>query len=124
MLTNKKVKAFVITTNAQESKKFYSDNLGFKFLSEDPYGLEFELNNALLRISIVPEYTPQKHTVLGWNVPDLYKEIDFLKNKGIVFEEYDFLQQDESGVWTAPDGTRIAWFKDPCGNLLSIDDKN
>ena len=123
MLTEKKVKAFVITTDAKASKKFYSEILGFKFLNGDEYGLEFELHNALLRISITTEEyaKPQPHTVLGWCVPDIYLSVRWLKSKGIKFERYEFLQQDDDDVWNAKSGTKVARFKDPHGNLLSID---
>ena len=125
MLTDKRIKAFVSTTNAQESKKFYNIVLGFKLLSEDDYGLELEMNNALLRISIVPEpLQVQKFTVLGWNVPGMHSTINLLKSKGIVFERYEILDQDEFGIWIAPSGTKVAWFKDPVGNVLSIDSKD
>jgi hypothetical protein len=49
--------------------------------------------------------------------------VEFLKSRGVTFERYDFLQQDENGLWEAPGGTKVAWFKDPNGNLLSIDQK-
>jgi len=123
MLTDKKVKAFVITSNAAAAKKFYNEVLGFKLLSEDDYGLEFELHNALLRVSITTaeHAVAQKHTVLGWCVPDINESIGFLSSQGVQFERYDFLQQDEKGIWQAEGGTKVAWFKDPNGNLLSID---
>ena len=123
MLADKKVKAFVVTTNAPAAKKFYTEVLGFKFLNGDEYGLEFELKDALLRVSITTEEhaTPQKHTVLGWCVPDIYESVKLLKAKGVNFERYEFLQQDENDVWNAKSGTKVAWFKDPHGNLLSID---
>lgn len=85
--------------------------------------MEFELKNALLRVSITTEKyaTPQKNTALGWSVPNIYESVCELKSKGIQFEQYDFLQQDENDVWLAESGTKVAWFKDPNGNLLSID---
>jgi len=123
MLTDKKVKAFVITADAGAAKKFYGEVLGLKFLTEDDYGLTFEMNNTFLRISITNKENaaPQKNTVLGWTVPNIDESVDFLKGKGIIFEKYNFLQQDENGIWEAPDGTKVAWFKDPNGNVLSID---
>jgi hypothetical protein len=41
---------------------------------------------------------------------------------GITFERYNFIEQDDSGIWTSPGGTRVAWFKDPDGNILSVSD--
>jgi predicted enzyme related to lactoylglutathione lyase len=122
MLTDKKVKAFVATSDSKEAKKFYNITLGFTLISEDPYGLEFEMNNALLRINTVPDHQPQKYTVMGWIVPDVNEAIKSLKKKGVIFEKFEFMEQDEANIWAAPDGTKIAWFKDPSGNLLSIND--
>jgi len=123
MLTDKKVKAFVTTSDAAAAKKFYGGVLGFTFISEDDYGLSFEMNNSLLRVSITnkEDAAPQIHTVLGWSVPDIHESVDFLKGRGVQFERYTFLQQDEKGVWQTADGTKVAWFKDPNGNVLSID---
>jgi len=123
MLTDKRVKAFVPAADAQVAKKFYGQTMGFKLLSEDDYGIEFEMNHALLRVSFVSadHLQPQRHTILGWSVPDIQETQNFLKGRGIVFEKYDFLEQDENNIWTAPGGTQVAWFEDPSGNLLSID---
>jgi predicted enzyme related to lactoylglutathione lyase len=107
MLTDKKVKAFLITTDAVAAKEFYSQVLGFKFLTEDGHGLEFEMSNSLLRVSITREQNAlaQNHTVLGWCVPDIYETLDSLLSKGIQFERFDYFKQDEKGVWQAPGGT-------------------
>ena len=123
MLTDKRVKAFVPAADADAAKKFYGETLGFKLLSEDNYGIEFEMNQVSLRVSFVSadHLQPQRHTILGWSVPDIQETQNFLKGRGIVFEKYDFLDQDENNIWTAPGGTQVAWFKDPAGNLLSID---
>jgi len=79
----------------------------------------------LLRVSLVSadHGEPQKHTVLGWAVSNILETLNHLKGRGIEFERYSFLQQDDVGIWTAPGGTKVAWFKDSYGNLLSIDQK-
>ncbi len=120
MLDNKELKAFVPTVMPDKAKTFYKDILGLKLLSEDNYALEFNANGVLLRVTIVPELKPQGFTVLGWNVPDISSEIKSLKSKGIVCEKYSFLDQNDLGVWTAPGGSKVAWFKDPDGNILSL----
>jgi hypothetical protein len=125
MLANQTVKAFVIASDPVAAKGFFGEKLGFKLLSEDSYGLEFELKDARLRVSLVSAgHEPQKHTVLGWAVSDILETLTYLKGRGIEFERYSFLQQDENGIWAAPDGTQVAWFKDTYGNLLSIDQKS
>ncbi|HTB26782.1 MAG TPA: VOC family protein [Puia sp.] len=120
MLTDKELKAFVPTVKPDKAKTFYKDILGLQLLSEDNYALEFNANGILLRVTIVPELKPQGFTVLGWNVPDISSEIKSLNKKGIVCERYSFLDQDGLGIWTAPGGSKVAWFKDPDGNILSL----
>jgi predicted enzyme related to lactoylglutathione lyase len=120
MLSNKKLRAFVPTTKPDKAKSFYKDVLGLKLLSEDNYALEFDANGTLLRVTTVQDLQPQKFTVLGWGVDDISSTIKLLNDKGIFCEKYDFFEQDESGVWTAPNGSKVAWFKDPDGNILSL----
>src|SRR5258707_1232263 len=120
MLYDMKIKAFAPTTKPGEAKEFYRDILGLKLLSEDDYALEFDANGVLLRISIVPELKPQAFTILGWNVPDISSIIQSLNQKGIVCKKYDFMEQDSLGIWTSPGGSKVAWFNDPDGNVLSL----
>jgi len=120
MLSDKTLKAFIPTVNPDRARQFYKDILGLKLLSEDNYGLEFDANGTLLRINIVEKLTPQPFTVLGWNLDDIKREIKLLNKKGVVFEKYDFFEQDPLGIWIAPGGSKVAWFKDPDGNLLSL----
>ena len=120
MLGDKELKAFVPTVMPGKAKSFYKDLLGLKLLSEDNYAMEFSANGVLLRVTTVPELKPHGFTVLGWNVPDILSMVKSLNGKGIVFEKYDFLEQDELGIWTAPGGSKVAWFKDPDGNILSL----
>ena len=120
MFGDKKLKAFVPTVKPAEAKSFYKDILGLKLLSEDNYALEFDANGTLLRLTIVHEFKPQAFTVLGWNVADIAAVIKSLNEKEIVCEKYPFLEQDESGIWISPGGSKVAWFKDPDGNVLSL----
>jgi hypothetical protein len=68
----------------------------------------------------VRELHPAKHTVLGWEVADIHAKTRELTSRGVRFERYDGLAQDESGIWTTPSGAKVAWFKDPDGNTLSL----
>src|SRR6185436_12483773 len=120
MLSNKELKAFVPTVKPAEAKTFYRDILGLKLLSEDNYALEFDANGTLLRVIIVPELKPHAFTVLGWNVEDISSTIKSLNRKEIFCENYEFLQQDSLGIWTSPNGSKVAWFKDSDGNILSL----
>ena len=120
MFTNRKLKAFIPTVNPEKAKSFYRDALELKLVSEDNYALEFDSNGTRLRINIVEKFKPHSFTVLGWDVDNIASTIESLNRKGIFCEKYDFLEQDESGIWTAPGGTKVAWFKDPDNNILSI----
>ncbi len=120
MLYNASIKAFVPTTKPAEAKLFYKDMLGLKLLSEDDYALEFEANGILLRVTIVPELKPHAFTILGWNVPDISSTIKSLNEKGVQFKKYDFMEQDSLGIWTSPNGSKVAWFNDLDGNVLSL----
>ena len=120
MLGSSKLMAFVGTRNASRAKSFYRDTLGLNLISEDAYALVFDVQGTMLRVAIVPEIAPAKYTVLGWQVSDLAAAMQLLADKGVQFEHYGFPSQDEHGVWTSPGGARVAWFKDPDGNLLSM----
>lgn len=120
MLSAKKLRAFVPTTKPEKAKSFYKDTLGLKLVSEDDYALEFDANGTLLRVTTVQNLQPQQFTVLGWGVDDISSTIKALNNKNVFCEKYDFFEQDDLGVWIAPNGSKVAWFKDPDGNVLSL----
>jgi catechol 2,3-dioxygenase-like lactoylglutathione lyase family enzyme len=120
MLSSNKLKAFLPTSKPDKAKEFYQRVMGLKLLSEDNYGLEFDVNGTPLRITVVETFTPHAFTVLGWDVSDIRSMIARLNEKGINFEKYNFLKQDNLGIWSSPSGAEVAWFKDPDGNLLSL----
>ena len=119
-MVESKIIGFVATKNPARALKFYADTLGLALVSDDPFAIVFDVKGTMLRVQKVQELTPAKHTVLGWETADLRATIRELANKGIRFERYAGLDQDESGIWTAPSGSRVAWFKDPDGNTLSL----
>jgi catechol 2,3-dioxygenase-like lactoylglutathione lyase family enzyme len=120
MLSGKKIKAFIPTLNAARAKAFYRDVLGLTLLSEDPYALAFDAHGIMLRVTPVAALSPHPFTVLGWEVEDIASVVRALNQKGVRFERFDFLQQDELSIWNAPSGSKVAWFKDPDGNILSL----
>jgi catechol 2,3-dioxygenase-like lactoylglutathione lyase family enzyme len=120
VLGSQKLTAFVSTHNPARAKAFYRDTLGLHLLSEDSFALVFDAAGTKLRVSIVPEVVVAKYTVLGWEVPDIVATAKHLQKAGVKLEIFGGFPQDELGIWTAPDGTKVAWFKDPDGNILSI----
>jgi len=89
-------------------------------MEEPPFALVFDANGIMLRLAMGKELPPNPGTVLGWHVPDIEPAVRDLVEAGIQLERYEFLKQDEAGIWTSPTGARIAWFKDPDGNVLSV----
>jgi len=120
-LSDQSVIGFVATSDADRAKKFYRDTLGLRLLSDElPFALVFDAHGTMLRVTIVKKVNPAGYTVLGWDVPNIAAAADSLQDAGIKFERYEGMQQDELGVWSSPGGGKVAWFKDPDGNTLSI----
>ena len=120
MLKSKALVAFVPTIDQPKAKTFYKDILGLTLLSEDNFALVFDANGTILRVSTVREFQPYPFTVLGWATKDIEADIQSLNTKGVYFEKYGFFEQDNLGIWIAPGGAKIAWFKDTDGNTLSL----
>jgi catechol 2,3-dioxygenase-like lactoylglutathione lyase family enzyme len=115
-----KVVTFVATTNPQKAKKFYEETLGLRFVSDDGFALVFDIDGTMLRIAKVPDFRPAPFTVLGWEVRDIEKSVSDLNARGVSFERFSGMPQSELGIWSAPGGAKVAWFKDPDGNILSL----
>lgn len=120
MLTDDDPIAFVPTSKPEVAKQFYRDTLGLRLVADDPFAIVFDLHGAMLRVEKVETFQPLPFTILGWKVRDVARTVAGLTERGVRFERYDGIVQDERGVWTAPGGARIAWFKDPEGNTLSL----
>ena len=115
-----KVVGFLPTTDATQSRAFFEGQLGLRFVSEDDYALAMESNGTAIRIAKVQQFQPAPYTVLGWEVQKIEAVVTELIARSVSFEQYPFIQNKELGIWAAPDGTKVAWFKDPLGNLLSV----
>ena len=111
---------FAATSNPARARHFYGEVLGLTFVSDDPYALVFKAGGYTLRIQKVEKVVVAPYALLGWRINNLEDEIRKLKSRGVHFEKYEGLQQDNEGVWRAPSGASIAWFKDPDGNTLSL----
>ena len=115
-----KMVGFVLTTDYDKARAFYERTLGCEFVSLDQFARVVRLGSHQIRISKAAEFTPLHSTVLGWEVSDIEGVVDALAERGVKFEKYPFVQDKVRGIWTAPGGNKIAWFKDPDGNVLSI----
>jgi len=115
-----KLMAFVATRDPARARSFYGDILGLRLVSEDRFALMFDAHGTMLRVTTVHELALAKYTVLGWEVSDITGAAKDLESAGVKLEQYGLKEQDERGIWTAPGGARVAWFKDPDGNVLSL----
>lgn len=120
MLTAANIVAFVSTSDADRSRDFYEGVLGLRLIRSTPLALIFDARGTMLRVTIVEDLEPAAFTVLGWQVADIDHTVVQLGGRGVAFERFADIEQDESGIWEAPDGGLVAWFRDPDGNLLSI----
>ena len=120
MLHTSKLVCFAATNNPAEAREFYANTLGLPLVEDGPFALVFNGNGTMLRVQKVRAHLPAQHTALGWSVDDIDATIRQLSAKGVRFERYDPLPQDALGIWTTPDGSRVAWFKDVDGNILSL----
>ncbi|HEV7219518.1 MAG: VOC family protein [Terriglobales bacterium] len=120
-LSGHNIIAFVTIVNVARAKRFYAETLGLKLITEEPpFALVFDANGIMLRLGMGKELPAAAGTVLGWQVPDITAAVEDLKEAGVSFERYEYMKQDERGIWTTPTGAKVAWFKDPDGNVLSI----
>lgn len=114
--------AFVSVRDRAQGHAFYGETLGMKHLSGDDFGDFFSFGDgALMRMTAMSEFEANAHPVLGWDVPDIGAAVRELRERGVEFQVYPGMGQDDLGIWTAPDGkAKVAWFADPFGNLLSL----
>jgi len=120
-LSRYNIVGFITIVDTERAKRFYRDTLGLPLVSEEPpFALVFDANGIMLRLAIGSELPRNPGTVLGWQVPDITSAVRDLDRAGVRFERYEYMKQDDLGIWTTPTGARVAWFKDPDGNVLSI----
>ena len=120
-LSDTPVMCFIATAKPEEAQKFYSETLGLALIADHEYSLLFSVNQTLtLCVQKVPELTPQQFTVFGWQVENIAEAVADLTERGVKFGVYGFLTQDAGGICTFENGDKVAWFKDPDGNTLSL----
>ena len=113
MLASGKMIGFIPTKDYTAARAFYEGKLGFQFVSLDQFALVMRIGGHMIRISKIPNFTPLQGTILGWEVQDIEAVATWLKAQGVSPEKFPFAQDQELGIWTAPTGDRIAWFKIP-----------
>jgi catechol 2,3-dioxygenase-like lactoylglutathione lyase family enzyme len=112
--------AFVATSDLAAARAFYGRGLGLALTGQSPIACTFDAGSTTLRVVTVEHPTIAPYTVLGWTVADIAATIRDLSARGVDFARIDGVEQDELGIWSAPGGASVAWFKDPDGNMLSL----
>ena len=120
MLQAGEVVAFAAAADLRQARAFYEQVLGLRVTEQNDFACVFDANGTMLRVTAVAEVARAGYTVLGWQVSDIAAIVRGLTAKGVTFLRYAGMDQDESGVWTTPDGGKVAWFADPGGNVLSL----
>jgi catechol 2,3-dioxygenase-like lactoylglutathione lyase family enzyme len=120
MLESSDLVAFVAATDLPRARAFYEQTLGLPVLEHNDFACVLDAHGTMLRVTAVPEVARAGYTVLGWRVADIAAATRELTARGVTFLRYEGMSQDEHGIWTAPDGARVAWFADPDGNTLSL----
>ncbi len=120
MLEQQELVAFIATSEPARALRFYAETLGLRLVSDDPYALVFDAKGTTIRIQKVEDLEPQSFTALGWTVKKIDQVVIELSKRGVKFERFGGMDQDDIGIWNSPSGARVAWFKDPDGNTLSL----
>ena len=120
MLDSGNMVGFTMTKDYDRARIFYETKLGFQFVSVDQYALVMSTGKNMIRISKAGSFTPAQYTVLGWEVENIEEIVMQLRERGVEFEDYPFIQDRELHIWTTPSGDKVAWFKDADGNVLSV----
>ena len=120
MLANEKLEAFLATADAGRARAFFEGVLGLTFVEDNEYLVMFETDSARLNLQKTEVVKPPFGTAVGWQVKDLRGTIRGLMDRGVSFERYEGMQQDDLAIWSPAPGVGVAWFKDPDGNLLSL----
>jgi catechol 2,3-dioxygenase-like lactoylglutathione lyase family enzyme len=120
MLGTARIIAFLPTTDYDRSRSFYEGILGLRFVNNDGFAMVLDANGIMVRVAKVPNFQPFPWTILGWEVSAIEEIVPALAQRGVQFERFTFFEQDPLGIWTAPTGDKVAWFKDPDGNTLSV----
>ena len=121
MLGSNNIVAFVPTNDSAKAREFYEGVLGLRFVKDDGFAMVLDANGIMIRVAKVGnDFAPAQFTILGWQVSRIEGIVRDLQKKGVHFEIFGLFKQDELGIWTAPTGDKVAWFKDPDGNILSV----
>ena len=120
MLRDAGVIAFIPTKDVGAARRFYEETLGLEFVVDAQFALVFRVSGGMLRVVRMDEFMPVAYTIFGWKVADITSAARELAERGVEIARYHFVKQDSDGIWTAPGGDKVLWFRDLDGNTLSL----
>jgi catechol 2,3-dioxygenase-like lactoylglutathione lyase family enzyme len=112
--------AFIATSRPVEALAFYAGTLGLGLVEDTPFALLFDAFGTPLRVQKAAAVEPHPYTAFGFGVSDIEGTARRLADAGVVGVRFPGLAQDALGIWNAPSGARVLWFRDPDGNVLSL----
>src|SRR6476469_6659288 len=93
---------FLATAHADQSRTFFEQVLGLRFVADEWPALVFQVGDSMLRIQRVDRVHHAHCTSLGWNVADIRQAVQDRTRSGVVFQRYEGMEQDAAGIWSAP----------------------
>lgn len=120
MLSDLKVAATIPASDLSRAMRFYAEVLGLEPAVVTPTGVYYRCKDSWFFLYPTVYAGTARHTLLGWEAEDLESEVEELRARGVVFEEYDLPGLKTVNGIAEMQGERAAWFKDSEGNILSI----
>jgi catechol 2,3-dioxygenase-like lactoylglutathione lyase family enzyme len=119
VFTNTKAFSGFAVPDLAQAKAFYGDTLGLKTSEENGLLMLHIAGERDILVYPKPDHEPATYTILNFPVDDIDTVVDELTARGVQFERYDGMEQDERAIRRGG-GPYVAWFKDPAGNILSV----
>jgi catechol 2,3-dioxygenase-like lactoylglutathione lyase family enzyme len=120
MLAAARLQTILCVSDLDRAHDFYASLLGLPFRRRTISGNVYDVGGSDLLVAAVRDFAPLARTVIGFAVPDVRAVVADLAARGLACHREDHIQYDEASIATAPDGTRVAWYRDPDGNIFSV----
>jgi len=123
-LSEYKVAAALAVSDLDRAREFYEGKLGLSVSIDSGNNVQYQCGEgSVMHVYLSPEHAGKSTaTLAGWGVDDVERVLEDLTSRGVTFERYDEgpIVTDERGIATFEGGAKVAYFRDPDGNTLSI----
>lgn len=120
MFASADLQTLILVSRIEAAERFYGGVLGLSLRSRSDGALVYDVGRGTLRVAPVPDHAPSAHTVVGFAVPDVAAALSYLREHAVAVARFEQMPHDADGLVSTPDGARVAWFRDPDGNILSV----